>query len=244
VSALAFSPQQPLLATGGGALDPAIRLWSLAGGPLLFTLAGHASGVGALAFSPDGALARTLTELASPVNSVTFAAGGNLLVAAGPRAIKLWKTADGTLAGSLERETCQVNSLAVSPNGNLLVFAREDTTLALTPSPLAPGQPPLRFIAATSGLAGLSLVAAVQPNYRYLLQTSTNLTDWLTLTNVPATSTVLRVSDPGAYGVAPAILPRPDPALNSADRHGITHHSSSLCHARAAGAARFPSQFS
>ena len=55
VSSLAFSPDSLRLASGGGPLDPAIKIWRIADGTLLQSIPATTNGVMALAWSPDGA---------------------------------------------------------------------------------------------------------------------------------------------------------------------------------------------
>ena len=52
VSALAFSPDGQLLASGSW--DETVRLWNIGGHRALAKMKGHEFGVGSLAFSPDG----------------------------------------------------------------------------------------------------------------------------------------------------------------------------------------------
>lgn len=51
---LAFDPQSRLLASAGGRKDKTIKLWEVATGRQVRTLAGHESEVNSVAFSPDG----------------------------------------------------------------------------------------------------------------------------------------------------------------------------------------------
>jgi WD40 repeat protein len=74
VFALAFSPDERLLAAGTGALpldppvsrdkppDNMVRLWSVADGQLRYQFAGHAGGVKGLAFSPDQQMLASIGE--------------------------------------------------------------------------------------------------------------------------------------------------------------------------------------
>jgi WD40 repeat protein len=57
VNEVAFSPDGKLLATASG--DKTARLWEVASGKALATLAGHENEVNAVAFSPDGKLVAT-----------------------------------------------------------------------------------------------------------------------------------------------------------------------------------------
>ncbi len=52
VYALAISPDNKLLVSGGG--DDAVRLWRLPSGRLVKTLEGHVSASSSLVISPDG----------------------------------------------------------------------------------------------------------------------------------------------------------------------------------------------
>jgi WD40 repeat protein/serine/threonine protein kinase len=54
LTALAFSPDGKILATGAGYVESAIRVWEVAGGALLARLEGHRTWVSALVFRPDG----------------------------------------------------------------------------------------------------------------------------------------------------------------------------------------------
>ena len=56
ISAVAFSPDGQLLASGAGAGDGAVRLWVVPTGKLVQTFAGQLGFVSSIAFSPDGRL--------------------------------------------------------------------------------------------------------------------------------------------------------------------------------------------
>ena len=104
VSGLAFSPDSAMLASGGGPLDPTIKLWRINDGALLQTISATSNGVMALAWSPDG---------------TTLAAGGDSM----EQNITFWSTNgiwQGTLPGTLSGHTNGITALAFSPQGNLL----------------------------------------------------------------------------------------------------------------------------
>jgi len=118
VSAVAFSPDGVLLATGAGGFDAtddaSIRIWRVADGELVRTLAGHGDWVNALAFSPDGG---TLLSAGR-----TGAAGE----------LRFWSVADGTLLQSFDAPALDV---AYSPDGATFAYgsAFGDVVVALSP---------------------------------------------------------------------------------------------------------------
>jgi WD40 repeat protein len=104
VDSLAFSPDSTTLASGGGPLDPTIKLWRISDGALLQTIPATTNGVMALAWSPDG---------------TTLASGGDSM----EQNITFWSTngiLQGTLPGTLSGHTNGITTLAFSPQGNLL----------------------------------------------------------------------------------------------------------------------------
>lgn len=104
VSSLAFSPDSTTLASGGGPLDPAIKLWRISDGALLQSIPATTNGVMALAWSPDG---------------TTLAAGGDSM----EQNITFWSTngiLQWTLRGTVSGFTPGVTALAFSPQSNLL----------------------------------------------------------------------------------------------------------------------------
>jgi WD40 repeat protein len=108
VTAVAFNPQQPILASGG--LDDTLRLWNWQTSDLLHSFKGHARGV----------------------NDVIFDRRGQLLVSCGDDAtIKVWYLNDGTLRHTLKGHLRDVTAIALGSSGNLLASASEDGTLKL-----------------------------------------------------------------------------------------------------------------
>ena len=105
VTAVAFSPDAALLATGHD--DGIVRLWDLRRRCLARTLDGHGRSISALAFSADGA------RLAS---------------AGEDRIIRLWQLPDGRPDGSLIGHTDRIPALAWHPQGHRLYSAGWDTT--------------------------------------------------------------------------------------------------------------------
>ena len=105
---LAISPDGRLLAAG--TVNREIRLWSLADGTELKSLAGHGGAVEAVAFSPDGRM-----------------------VASGSadKTIKLWDVASGRELGTLAGHTSWIGCLAFSADGQTLASSGGDKTIRL-----------------------------------------------------------------------------------------------------------------
>jgi WD40 repeat protein len=95
ISAVAFSPDEQLLATAGREL----KLWSVSDGQLVATLEGHSDAVTSVAFSPDG------KQLAS---------------AGADGSAKIWEVRGGRLDTELVQHKAAVNAIHFSHNGNLL----------------------------------------------------------------------------------------------------------------------------
>ena len=109
VQLVAFSPLGNDVAVGEVSGSPqAIILVDPQTGDIRSRLAGHGSGVSALAFSPDGS---------------------TLATAGGDRTIKIWNTLDGQERGTLSEEVGCVRSISFSPDGDWLAFAGNDLTI-------------------------------------------------------------------------------------------------------------------
>jgi WD40 repeat protein len=127
VSAIAFSPDGEMIASGAGGFDDAhdasIKLWRVADGELLRTLEGHDDWVYDLDFSPDGSMLLSQGRDGYPPNlKVT---------------IKLWDVAEGDLLRYYDQN---VTGYAVdfSPNGRLFAYGRTDGTVTVAHNPFAP----------------------------------------------------------------------------------------------------------
>ncbi len=103
-SALAFSSDGRLLATGGSS----VKLWDIASGKETGVLRGNSDSIAALAFSPDGRL---------------LASGGL------EHAVKIFDVAGSKELRTLAGHKNVVNAVAFSPNGRLLATGSWDNTI-------------------------------------------------------------------------------------------------------------------
>ena len=97
VSAVAFRPDGRTLASGSA--DHTIKLWDVASGHELRTLAGHTDEVSSVAFSPDGK---------------TLASGS------ADNTIKIWDITSGRELQNLAGNLTGITSVAFSPDGRTL----------------------------------------------------------------------------------------------------------------------------
>ncbi len=153
VNALAFSPQQKLVAVGRYGV---VELLSADTRAVVRKLAGHKGNVNALAFSPDGtqlfaasgenalfgevrqwnvadgALVRTIEGHRDTLYALALSPDGQTLATGSyDQQIKLWNTANGTERKTLRGHNGAVFALAFRPDGKLLASASADRTIKL-----------------------------------------------------------------------------------------------------------------
>ncbi|HRZ47683.1 MAG TPA: WD40 repeat domain-containing protein [Candidatus Paceibacterota bacterium] len=215
VTALVYSPDGNLLASGGRRFDQTVKVWAVTNGMLVNTLSGHSNNVEALAFAPGGnwiasgssgnnnlkvwqlsnSSVRNFGGGTNPISAVAFSPDGTALAASDRDSIKFWNVSSGTLSETVTQNAYRVTSLAFSPNGNLFIYGREDATILLSTNTYgARGQPSLVFSALAVKPGGVTLEASVQPLTHYVIQSSTNMTDWSFLTRAVSESNSMSIS--------------------------------------------------
>src|SRR5262249_41083037 len=150
----AFTPDGKLLLTGS--LDKTVKVWDVAGGKELRTLAAHDDWVLSVAVSRDGRFfvsgskdrtarvwdLRTWKPLhtlrgPSPVEGVGISPDGKTIATAGwgvagsPGPLRLWDAATGKEVGTLTGHPAQVSVAAFSPDGTTLATCSHDQTVRL-----------------------------------------------------------------------------------------------------------------
>ena len=112
VTAVAFSPDGQLVATGG--TDGTARLWNVSTGQEIMKFTGHTSSVESVAFSPDG---RTLAT----GSGRTLATGGY------DKTARLWNVSSGQEIKRLTGNFGDIYSVAFSPDGTRVATGSIDT---------------------------------------------------------------------------------------------------------------------
>jgi WD40 repeat protein len=150
IRTLAVSPDESLLATGGG--DGTIRCWDLPGGTLRLSLKGHHSFVRWLGFSPAGDLLVSLgwdetvrvwsLPGGEPATRIryqprvtrvfTASPGGDAIVTGDSEGkIHLFSIPNGRETGVIESFSPGVTALALNPDGSVAACAGTDRSLRL-----------------------------------------------------------------------------------------------------------------
>jgi eukaryotic-like serine/threonine-protein kinase len=119
-TALAFSPNGKILATGGGYTESAVKLWNVETHQFVGQLDGHRSWVTCLMFLPDGKLASASAD----------------------QTVRLWDIQSRRSLGTFRGHQSEVRSLDVSPDGRTLASGAEDGTVLLWDVALLTARPP------------------------------------------------------------------------------------------------------
>jgi WD40 repeat protein len=154
VTAMAFSPDKKLIATGHD--DGRVQIWETETQELRLALREHKAAVSALAFSPSGdrlaiagedrliqiidlAAKKRIQSLAGHTDRIpalAWHADGNLLASAGwDTTARLWDAKTGQPILLLNSHSDQVQCLAFSPDGSLLAVADSDHVIHVWDKP-------------------------------------------------------------------------------------------------------------
>jgi WD40 repeat protein len=210
VQSVAFAPDGRRLASGSK--DKTIGIWDAATGHLVHTLTGHTrgSGVGDVAFSPDGRslfsagssegqfklwdaatgqLVRVFEGHSSSdgsggVYAVAFSSDGTRVVSGGDgRTIKLWDTASGKLIRTFEGQPFPT-AVAISAGGDRVISASELFSIMVWD--VASGERLHAFGRGSGGVSdGVLSVAAAPAGPRAVSASGTKLRLWDIASGVP-----------------------------------------------------------
>jgi WD40 repeat protein len=151
--AVAFSPDERLLASASPNPSFLVRVWDVATGQERHTLPGHSWGILEVAFSPDGrtlasaggdssvrlwdpetggAVKAPLLRHFGPTMGVAFSPDGLYLASAGhDRTVKIWDTATWREWRTLRDPAGGINSVAWSPDGRRLAWGGTAATVKI-----------------------------------------------------------------------------------------------------------------
>jgi WD40 repeat protein len=147
ITSIAFSPNQKLLASGGG--EKVVKLWGLSENQLKATLKGHEDTIVELAFSHDstmlasvdkrgsvkiwdaerGALLRDLVDTMSPVHCIAFSPDDTMLaIGCDNREATLWRVRTGSLMYTFRAHKSSVDTVVFSHDSKMMATGSPDNT--------------------------------------------------------------------------------------------------------------------
>lgn len=109
IHAIAFSPDDKLLAMGSDGRDKNLSIWDVAKGKEVRSLAGHQSDIEGVAFSARGLLASASSD----------------------QTIRLWRVSDGETLGLLKGHEERVTGVVFLGNGELVASCSVDKTIRI-----------------------------------------------------------------------------------------------------------------
>jgi WD40 repeat protein len=152
ITALAFSPDGNIIATGSSSADCTVKLWNIHNGRYLQTCSGHSSGVKCITFSPDGKLlascsrdktirfwnvpdgkcVQVLYAHGDEVSHINFNSDGSKLAScSSDQTVKLWDVKQGRVFKTIKGYENEVRALVFSPDSEMLVSGHGDSKIRL-----------------------------------------------------------------------------------------------------------------
>lgn len=152
ITALAFSYDGNIVATGSSSADCTVKLWSIHDGRYLQTCSGHSSGIKCITFSTDGKLlascsrdktirfwnvsdgkcVQILYGHKDEVSHINFNSDGSTLAScSSDQTVKLWDVKQGRVFKTIKGYENEVRALVFSPDGEMLASGHGDTKIRL-----------------------------------------------------------------------------------------------------------------
>jgi WD40 repeat protein len=146
VLSLAFSPDGKTLASGS--VDKTIKIWDVANGRAVRTLAGHANGIESVVFSPEGHTLASVDDKGEiklwdvtngrelqtlrGYSPLMFSIDGHTLTSAADKGtVQVWDVANGQKLRTVAGPTDKVGPAAFSPDGHTLALLGDDKAIRL-----------------------------------------------------------------------------------------------------------------